>query len=85
MFRPVATDVRGEKRFLSTIAHRPDTLGAITRGQRQTGGQGLFCAHDNLGENGAGRKSSLCCSVTNSWMSNGMDIGPTLGIQKGPV
>ena len=42
VFRPVATDVKGEKRFLSTIARRLDTLGAITRGQRQTGGQGLL-------------------------------------------
>ena len=48
LFRPVATDVRGEKRFISTIARRLDTLGAITRGQRQTGGQGLFRAEDNL-------------------------------------
>ncbi len=48
LFRPIATDVRGEKRFLSTIARRLDTLGAITRGQRQTGGQGLFRASDNL-------------------------------------
>ena len=48
VFRPVATDVKGEKRFLSTIARRLDTLGAITRGQRQTGGQGLFRADDNL-------------------------------------
>ena len=48
VFRPVATDVKGEKRFLSTIARRLDTLGAITRGQRQTGGQGLFRTQDNL-------------------------------------
>ena len=48
LFRPIATDVRGEKRFLSTIARRLDTLGAITRGQRQTGGQGLFRVSDNL-------------------------------------
>jgi predicted RNA methylase len=48
LFRPVATDVKGEKRFLSTIAKRLDTLGAITRGQRQTGGQGLFRPEDNL-------------------------------------
>ncbi|MEY8838598.1 strawberry notch-like NTP hydrolase domain-containing protein [Cribrihabitans sp. XS_ASV171] len=47
-FRPVATDVKAEKRFLSTIARRLDTLGAITRGQRQTGGQGLFRPEDNL-------------------------------------
>ena len=48
LFRPITTDVRGEKRFISTIARRLDTLGAITRGQRQTGGQGLFRASDNL-------------------------------------
>jgi len=48
LFRPIATDVKAEKRFLSTIARRLDTLGAITRGQRQTGGQGLFRAGDNL-------------------------------------
>ena len=48
LFRPIATDVKGEKRFLSTIARRLDMLGAITRGQRQTGGQGLFRPEDNL-------------------------------------
>ncbi|MHA7772195.1 strawberry notch-like NTP hydrolase domain-containing protein [Roseibium sp. M-1] len=48
LFRPVATNVKAEKRFLSTIARRLDTLGAITRGQRQTGGQGLFRPEDNL-------------------------------------
>jgi C-terminal domain on Strawberry notch homologue len=40
--------VKAEKRFLSTIARRLDTLGAITRGQRQTGGQSLFRPEDNL-------------------------------------
>ena len=40
--------MKGEKRFLSTIAKRLDSLGAITRGQRQTGGQGLFRPEDNL-------------------------------------
>jgi hypothetical protein len=48
LFRPIATDVKAEKRFLSTIARRLDTLGPITEGQRQTGGQGLFRADDNL-------------------------------------
>src|SRR6202035_4099676 len=42
LFRPIATDVKAEKRFLSTIARRLDTLGAITRGQ------GLFRPEDNL-------------------------------------
>jgi hypothetical protein len=36
----MAANVKAGKRFLSTIARRLDTLGAITRGQRQTGGQG---------------------------------------------
>ena len=48
LFRPIATNVKAEKRFLSTIARRLDTLGAITKGQRQTGGQGLFRPQDNL-------------------------------------
>ncbi|MGY4348728.1 hypothetical protein ACVWXM_005195 [Bradyrhizobium sp. GM7.3] len=48
LFRPIATDVKAEKRFLSTIARRLDTLRAITRGQRQTGGHGLFRPEDNL-------------------------------------
>ncbi len=48
LFRPVTTDVKAQKRFISTIARRLDTLGAITRGQRQTGGQGLFRPEDNL-------------------------------------
>jgi len=48
LFRPVTTDVRGEKRFISTIARRLDSLGALTRGQRQTGGQNLFDPADNL-------------------------------------
>src|SRR5690606_27269847 len=48
LLRPVATNVKGEKRFLSTIARRLDSLGALTKGQRQTGGQGLFRPEDNL-------------------------------------
>lgn len=48
LFRPIATNVKAERRFLATIARRLDTLGALTRGQRQTGGQGLFRPEDNL-------------------------------------
>ena len=48
LFRPVTTDCKGEARFTSTIARRLDALGALTRGQRQTGGQGMFDAPDNL-------------------------------------
>ena len=48
VFRPVATDVKGERRFISTIARRLDSLGAITRGQRETGSQNMFRPEDNL-------------------------------------
>ena len=54
LFRPVATDVKGERRFIATIARRLDSLGAITRGQRDSqtamGGDdtALFRASDNL-------------------------------------
>jgi hypothetical protein len=48
VFRPVITNCKGERRFISTIARRLDSLGALTRGQRQTGGQNLFDPADNL-------------------------------------
>jgi hypothetical protein len=48
LFRPVTTNVKGERRFISTIARRLDSLGALTRGQRQTGGQNMFNPTDNL-------------------------------------
>jgi predicted RNA methylase len=57
LFRPVTTDVRGERRFISTIARRLDSLGALTRGERQTGGQNLFDPADNL--EGAYAKDAL--------------------------
>ena len=52
LFRPVTTDVKGERRFIATIARRLDSLGAITRGQRDgqasMGEDSLFRAEDNL-------------------------------------
>ena len=54
LFRPVTTDVKGERRFIATIARRLDSLGAITRGQRDSqtamGGSNaaLFRESDNL-------------------------------------
>ena len=47
-FALVTTDLKGQMRFISTIAKRLDQLGALTKGQRQTGSQGLFNASDNL-------------------------------------
>lgn len=58
IFSLVTTDVRGELRFTSTIARRLDALGALTRGQRQTGGQNLFDPADNLETEYA--KAALC-------------------------
>ena len=54
LFRPVTTDVKGERRFISTIARRLDSLGAITRGQRDSqtamgdDDSALFRATDNF-------------------------------------
>ena len=45
---PAINQIRAQKRFISTIARRLDQLGAISRGQRQTGGGGIFSASDNL-------------------------------------
>ncbi len=50
-FKLVTTDLKGQMRFVSTIAKRLDQLGALTKGQRQAGSQGMFSASDNL-ENG---------------------------------
>lgn len=47
IYKLVTTDVKGQKRFVSTIARRLDQLGALTKGQRQTG-SGMFSARDNL-------------------------------------
>ncbi len=54
LFRPVTTDVKGQRRFISTIARRLDSLGAITRGQRNSqtsmgsDNASLFRESDNL-------------------------------------
>ncbi|MGE0751881.1 MAG: strawberry notch-like NTP hydrolase domain-containing protein [Variibacter sp.] len=44
----VTTDLQGQKRFISSIARRLAQLGALTKGQRQAGDQGVFSARDNL-------------------------------------
>lgn len=48
VFCVISTNVKGEKRFSSTVARRLDSLGALTKGERKTGGQGLFRDEDNL-------------------------------------
>ena len=47
-YRLCTTDLPGHRRFLSSIARRLDTLGALTKGHRDTANQGLFSAGDNL-------------------------------------
>ncbi len=44
----VSTNLKGHKRFISTIARRLSQLGALTRGERKAGESGLFTAADNL-------------------------------------
>ncbi|MEG1491467.1 MAG: strawberry notch family protein [Oscillospiraceae bacterium] len=46
-YKLVTTNIMGQKRFVSTIARRLDQLGALTKGQRETG-SGMFGAKDNL-------------------------------------
>lgn len=47
IYKLVTTNIMGQKRFTSTIARRLDQLGALTKGQRQTG-SGIFGEKDNL-------------------------------------
>ena len=44
----VTTNLKAQRRFLSTIARRLDQLGALTKGQRQTASQGLLSSEFNL-------------------------------------
>ncbi|MCC6775623.1 MAG: strawberry notch family protein [Hyphomicrobiales bacterium] len=48
IFHLVTTDLDGQKRFISSIARRLGQLGALTKGQRQAGDQGIFSSRDNL-------------------------------------
>ena len=47
IYKLVTTDIKGQKRFVSTIARRLDQMGALTKGQREASG-GVFSATDNL-------------------------------------
>lgn len=47
IYKLVTTNIKGQKRFTSTIARRLDQLGALTKGQRDTG-SGMFGTKDNL-------------------------------------
>lgn len=47
VYKLITTNIKGQRRFTSTIARRLDQLGALTKGQRDTG-SGMFGAKDNL-------------------------------------
>jgi hypothetical protein len=47
LFRLVTTNLKGQKRFISTIARRLDQMGALTKGQRSAN-SGIFGEKDNL-------------------------------------
>ncbi len=44
----VTTDLKGHRRFISSIARRLSQLGALTEGERAASSQGLFTERDNL-------------------------------------
>lgn len=48
IYHLVTTDLEGQRRFISSIARRLAQLGALTRGERRAGEQGMFSARDNL-------------------------------------
>lgn len=48
IFHLVTTNLEGQKRFISSIARRLGQLGALTKGERRTGDQGMFGLQDNL-------------------------------------
>ncbi|PIB95299.1 bifunctional class I SAM-dependent methyltransferase/DEAD/DEAH box helicase [Caulobacter sp. X] len=45
---PYVTNLPGERRFLSTICRRLDSMGALTRGERRSNSGGMFRPSDNL-------------------------------------
>ncbi|NLB80583.1 MAG: DEAD/DEAH box helicase family protein, partial [Clostridiaceae bacterium] len=83
-FKLITTDLKGQMRFISTIAKRLDQLGALTKGQRQTGSQGMFSASDNLENSFAADVLSVFYKdlVLNrvEGVPNGMSIVKKLGL-----
>ena len=47
-FHLVTTNLKGQRRFISSIARRLEQLGSLTKGQRDTASQGIFKMKDNL-------------------------------------
>lgn len=47
-YRLVTTELKGQKRFITSIARRIEQLGSLTKGDRKAASGGLFSAEDNL-------------------------------------
>lgn len=70
-----ATSLKGHKRFMSSIARRLGSLGALTKGQRNTGEQGLFTARDDLeGEYGSAALFQLIMDLNDGKQVAGLSI-----------
>ncbi len=68
----VSTNVGGEKRFLSTVARRLASLGALTKGERKAasaGGLGKYDFENHYGEASA-RALVTALSVDRTWVTN---------------
>jgi predicted RNA methylase len=65
------TNLKAQRRFISSIARRLDQLGALTKGQRNTGSQGLFTNRDNL-------ESKYATAALSQLID---DMAPTSGVE----
>jgi len=74
LFRPVSTQLPGERRFLSTICRRLDSMGALTRGERRSASNGLFRPEDNLETAWARRAQLALFSALRAGNVEGMTI-----------
>lgn len=74
IFKLVTTDLKSQKRFLSSIAKRLEQLGALTKGQRDTGGQGILDGSYNLEGKYAKQALFQFYSDVNEGRVNGVDI-----------
>ncbi|WP_454021140.1 strawberry notch-like NTP hydrolase domain-containing protein [Azospirillum sp. Marseille-Q6669] len=69
------TSLKGHKRFITSIARRLGQLGALTKGQRNTGEQGLFSERDNLeGEYGSAALFQLIKDLDSGKEVGGLNI-----------
>jgi hypothetical protein len=73
----VTTDLKGHKRFISSIARKLSQLGALTEGERSASSQGLFSERDNLESEYASDAVQQLIHSVHRGQVNGLDM-PTL-------